>query len=78
MDAAWGSRLVARRLAQFGADVVAFDVAETFLERARQRITRTAPEVADRIEFRQMDATDRDALRGLGEGRSTARCAAWP
>lgn len=69
LDAACGSGLVARRLAQAGAHVTAFDVAETFLDLARARVRRTAPDVTDRIDFRHIDATDTDTLLNLGEGR---------
>lgn len=68
LDVACGNGLVARQLARLGAQVVATDVSRRFLERARQRTT----EHADRIEYRQIDATDAAQLLTLGERRFDA------
>src|SRR5262245_24671323 len=63
LDCACGSGVFARRLAQLGAHVVGFDFSEKFLERAKARTT----EHLDRIEYRQLDATDEAQLLTLGK-----------
>lgn len=68
LDVACGNGLVSRQLARLGAQVVATDVSERFLERARRRTI----EHADRIEYRQIDATDEAQLLALGEQRFDA------
>jgi SAM-dependent methyltransferase len=68
LDVACGNGLVARRLAELGAQVVATDVSERFLQRARARTTRHA----ERIEYRQLDATDERQLLALGRRRFDA------
>jgi SAM-dependent methyltransferase len=64
LDIACGNGHFARRLADLGAEVVAVDFSDAFLERARARSTA----YADRIEFRHLDATNGSELRGLGAG----------
>ncbi len=68
LDAACGNGAFARRMAELGARVVAFDVSEVFLERARAR----SAEFGARIEYHHLDATDEAALLALGEGRFDA------
>lgn len=71
LEIACGAGRYARRMAAAGARVVAFDHSSVFLERARSRTT----EHADRIEYRELNATDPDALCGLGEaGFDAAVC----
>jgi 2-polyprenyl-3-methyl-5-hydroxy-6-metoxy-1,4-benzoquinol methylase len=65
LDVACGNGMLARRLAQLGARVVACDFSEAFIARARDRST----DVADRIDYSVVDATDRDQLLQLGERR---------
>ncbi len=68
LEIACGNGVFARRLAQLGARVVATDFAEKMLERARARPSA----YADRIEYRQIDATDEAQLLALGERRFDA------
>ncbi len=66
VDAACGNGTMARRLAAWGGQVTAFDFSAELLERARAR------ESAGAIDYRQIDATDEDAIVALGEGRFDA------
>ena len=68
LDVACGNGAFTRRMAELGARVVAFDFSETFIACTRERTA----EHADRIDYRVLDATDRDALLSLGEGRFDA------
>jgi SAM-dependent methyltransferase len=52
-------------MARLGADVVAFDFSERFVERARQH---TEEAGIKNVEYHVIDATDRDALLALGSG----------
>jgi SAM-dependent methyltransferase len=61
LDVACGNGLYARRLSELGAHVTATDLSESMLEHARRR-----GEAG--IEYRRCDATDADALLGLGQG----------
>jgi len=63
LEVACGAGLFARRMAELGATVVATDLTDAFLERARAR---TAA-FAHRISFERIDATDEAALLALGE-----------
>ena len=63
LDIATGNGLYARKLAALGAEVVAFDFAAGLIEIARQVET----PAAGRIEYRVIDATDKEALLALGE-----------
>jgi 2-polyprenyl-3-methyl-5-hydroxy-6-metoxy-1,4-benzoquinol methylase len=60
LDAACGNGVISRRLAQAGARVTAFDFSEVMVDLARKR---GAP--CD-IDYRIIDATDREALLDLG------------
>jgi len=68
LDIACGAGRFARRMLALGATVVAFDHAEKFIDRARQRTT----ENTDKIEYRVVDATDKAALLALGEAKFDA------
>jgi 2-polyprenyl-3-methyl-5-hydroxy-6-metoxy-1,4-benzoquinol methylase len=68
LDVACGNGVFSRRMAQLGATVVAFDFSERFIECARKR----TKEHAERIEYHVIDATDADAMLGLGERRFAA------
>ena len=63
LDIACGNGQFAREMAQNGADVVAFDLSETFIERARQHTE--AAGIAN-VDYRVIDATDEVQLRSLG------------
>ena len=64
LEVACGNGVMARRLAELGARVLATDVSPTFIERARARSTA----LGDRIEYRVVDATSEEALQALGPG----------
>jgi SAM-dependent methyltransferase len=68
LDVACGNGLYARRMANLGAQVVAFDFSQALIARARRR----SAEQADRIQYSVLDATDENALLALGEGQFTA------
>ncbi len=68
LEAACGNGAMARRLADLGARVIAFDTAPDMIRRAEAR--GRGPQ--DRIDFRVLDAADHEALLGLGEGRFDA------
>jgi 2-polyprenyl-3-methyl-5-hydroxy-6-metoxy-1,4-benzoquinol methylase len=72
LDIGCGSGVLARRLAALGATVLGTDGAAAFVERAQARAAALAPEVAARLTFLQVDATDEAALRALGEERFDA------
>ncbi len=63
LDIGCGNGQFARRLAAMDVRVVAFDVSEPFVERAR------AHGESPLIEYLVLDATDEKAVRALGEGR---------
>ncbi len=65
LDVACGNGMLARRLAHLGARVVACDFSAVFIERARAR----RAEFLDQIEYSVVDATNREELLALGEGR---------
>ena len=65
LDIACGNGLTSRRLARAGAHVVAFDFAEAMIALARER----SAAVQGDLTYAVLDATDYDALIGLGEGR---------
>jgi 2-polyprenyl-3-methyl-5-hydroxy-6-metoxy-1,4-benzoquinol methylase len=71
LDIGCGAGRFARRMAELGACVVAFDFSERFIRRARKRTARTVRN----IEYHVMDATDRDQLLALGAGRFDAAVA---
>lgn len=71
LDIACGNGPFSRRMARAGAEVVAFDFSERFIERARER----SAETGDAITYHVLDATDEASLLGrlgglplLGEG----------
>ncbi|HOR01401.1 MAG TPA: methyltransferase domain-containing protein [Anaerolineae bacterium] len=68
LDVACGNGLTSRLMAAAGAQVLAIDLAEEMIARARARTL----EHGERIEYRVLDATDEAALLGLGEGRFDA------
>lgn len=68
LDAACGNGAFARRMANLGARVVAFDFSQVFLERARAR----SAEFGDQIEYHHIDATDEAAIVAIGEQRFDA------
>lgn len=68
LDIACGNGLYARRMAAKGAKVVAFDFAEEMIAHARRRTTQHT----ECIDYLVLDATDREALLGLGEGQFDA------
>ena len=63
LDVACGNGNFARRLNALGAEVTACDFSQTFIERAK------AQPGAEQIDYRVVDATDRQQLLALGEGR---------
>ena len=63
LDIAYGAGRFARRMATGGADVVAIDHSERFIQRARQR----SKENDHKIDYRVMNATDQTALLSLGQ-----------
>ncbi|MGN7384441.1 class I SAM-dependent methyltransferase [Paenibacillus sp. SAFN-117] len=62
VEVACGNGIFARRLADLGVKVVAFDYSETMIERAQIR----SADYGDRIDYRVMDGTDLDSLLSLG------------
>jgi 2-polyprenyl-3-methyl-5-hydroxy-6-metoxy-1,4-benzoquinol methylase len=64
LEVGCGNGVASRRLARLGARVTATDTSVEFLKLARAR----APELADRIDYRFVDATDEAGLLALGEG----------
>jgi 2-polyprenyl-3-methyl-5-hydroxy-6-metoxy-1,4-benzoquinol methylase len=68
LDVGCGNGVTSRRLAHLGARVVAVDYSARFLELARSR----SRDLAHRIEYRLVDATDEEQLLALGEGRFDA------
>ena len=70
LDIACGNGQFARRMAELGASVVAFDASPNFVARARGHTEKS--EYADKIEYHVMDATDESALLSLGEGKFDA------
>ncbi len=66
LDIACGNGNFARRMADLGARVVAFDFSETFIDRARLKTRGTRH--SGRIEYHVIDATNRDRVLELGRG----------
>ena len=64
LDIACGAGRFARRMAELGASVVAFDQSAKFIERARRR---TPDDAA--VEYHVLDAADADPLLSLGARR---------
>ncbi|MDQ7823048.1 MAG: class I SAM-dependent methyltransferase [Candidatus Eremiobacteraeota bacterium] len=65
LDIACGNGQFARRMAKLGAQVLAFDLAESFIAIARER----SKEFGDRIHYCVLDAADRGQLEELGDKR---------
>ena len=63
LDAACGSGRFARRMADLGARVVAFDYSANFIERARERTPSSAA-----VDYHILDASKAETLRPLGVG----------
>lgn len=63
LEIACGNGVMSRRIAALGANVVATDFSEEFLEKARARNTKN-------IEYRLADATEESELLALGEAGS--------
>src|SRR5918998_2011880 len=68
LDVGCGNGVSSRRLAELGAQVVAVDYSARFLELARAR----SSDLADRIDYRLIDASDEAQLLALGEGQFDA------
>ncbi|MCI4369371.1 MAG: class I SAM-dependent methyltransferase [Thermoplasmata archaeon] len=68
LDIACGNGHYARRLARTGARVVAVDISEKFLAKARSRSEKEGL----KIDFLSLDVTATEALSGLGRGRFDA------
>jgi 2-polyprenyl-3-methyl-5-hydroxy-6-metoxy-1,4-benzoquinol methylase len=66
LDVACGAGRFARRMAELGARVVAFDYSAEFIARARERTSRDAA-----VEYHLVDAGMVDALLSLGSNRFT-------
>jgi SAM-dependent methyltransferase len=64
LDAACGAGRFARRMAELGAAIDAFDYSSAFVARARERTPTEAP-----ITYHALDAADAGALLGLGAAR---------
>lgn len=67
LEFACGNGQFSRRMAELGATVDASDIAPKMIEAARRR-TAERPELAERIRFRVLDATDEAALSQLEPG----------
>src|SRR5437773_2932076 len=65
LELACGNGALARRLADLGARVLATDFSAEFLRLAAER-SAARPELADRVEYRLVDATDPAQLADLG------------
>lgn len=66
LEVACGNGQFAREMAELGVQVLATDFSTVFLARARARSAQIAPEVASRITYQQVDATDEEQLLALG------------
>ena len=64
LDAACGAGRFARRMAELGARVVAFDYSAAFIARARERTSNNAA-----IEYHVVDAANREGLLSFGSSR---------
>jgi len=68
LDIGCGNGQFARRMAELGANVLAFDVSPKMIELARRHTVQDQ----DRIEYRLVDAADDTALAALGRSRFDA------
>lgn len=71
LDVACGAGRFARRMAELGAYVVAFDFSERFIQRAKER----TPNDAKNIEYHLADATDEEQILAFGVNRFDAAVA---
>ena len=67
LDAACGNGQLARRMAEMGARVTAFDFSAPMIDIAKAR---TGADLS--VDYRVIDAADSESLLGLGEGRFDA------
>ncbi len=74
LDAGCGNGIEARRAAQAGCHVLAFDGSPRFLEIARQRGERLDQETVSRIDYRLIDATAEAELATLPSRHFDAAC----
>jgi len=65
LDVACGAGRLARRMAELGAHVVAFDCSAKFIARAKRR----SPPEMQNIEYHVLDAAQANRMRSLGAGR---------
>jgi 2-polyprenyl-3-methyl-5-hydroxy-6-metoxy-1,4-benzoquinol methylase len=68
LDIACGAGRFARRIAELGTMVIAFDHAEAFIQRARQRTVKNT----DKISYQVIDATNTGELKSLGKSNFDA------
>ena len=68
LDIGCGNGQLSRRLATLGAEVTGIDAAATFIARAQARAAALPADVAARLRYAVVDATDAGALSLLGEG----------
>lgn len=66
LDVACGNGQFSRELAGLGTRVLATDFSNAFLERAKAHTQNLPEDVAERITYQQVDATDEQALLELG------------
>ena len=66
-DVACGNGQFSRQMAAAGVTVVAVDSSSVFLERAQAHTQNAGTEIAQRIRYDQVDATDEEALLAVGE-----------
>jgi SAM-dependent methyltransferase len=71
LEIACGNGQLARQLARYGVRITATDFSPALIDIARTR-TEQDPELAERITFKIIDATDEPALVALGEQRFDA------
>lgn len=65
LDIGCGNGVLARRLAELGGVVTAFDFSEALINLAKARGQKSG----EPIDYRVMDATDKEAMVSLGEGK---------
>lgn len=70
LDIACGNGQFSRQMAADGVEVMAVDGSAVFLERARHHTECAAAEIAARISYRQVDATDEAALLACGDAET--------
>ncbi len=71
LDIACGNGNFSRRLAGLGAQVVAIDLSEKFIERAKAH----SSEAANQITYKAIDASNREQMLALGVGKFNAAVA---